>query len=74
MPGSAWELRERLSYEPGIVEICSNSGEMIQRKYGLHSEHETSVWIAGGISPWEMNRFTSELDRQIDHALGSLTV
>jgi len=35
---------------------------------------ETNVWIAGGISLWEMNEFTSELDRQIDHALGSLTV
>jgi len=28
--------------------------------------NEMNVWIAGGISPWEMNRFTSELDRQID--------
>jgi len=35
---------------------------------------ETNVWIVGGISLWEMNRFMSELDRQIDHALGSLTV
>jgi len=35
---------------------------------------ETNVWIVGGISLWEMNRSTSELDRQIDHALGSLTV
>jgi len=35
---------------------------------------ETNVWIAGGISPWEMNGFTSELDRQIDHAPGSLKV
>jgi len=35
---------------------------------------ETNIWIAGGISLWEMNRFTSELDRQIDHALGFLTV
>ena len=36
--------------------------------------NETNVWIAGGISPWEMNGFMSELDRQIDHALGSLMV
>jgi len=35
---------------------------------------ETNVWIAGGISLWEMNRSTSELHRQIDHALGFLTV
>ena len=35
---------------------------------------EANVWIAGKISPWEMNRSMSELDRQIDHALGSLTV
>jgi len=35
---------------------------------------ETNVWTAGGISPWEMNGFSSELDRQIDHALGFLTV
>jgi len=33
-----------------------------------------NVWIAEGISPWEMNGFTSELDRQIDHALGLLMV
>ena len=25
---------------------------------------ETNVWIAGGISPWEMNGSTSELDRR----------
>jgi len=36
--------------------------------------NETNVWIAGGISPWEMTRFASELDRQIDHILGSLMV
>jgi len=35
---------------------------------------EMNIWIVGGISPWEMNRFVSELDRQIDHTLGSLTV
>jgi len=35
---------------------------------------ETNVWIAGGISLWEMNGSTSELDRQIDHAPASLTV
>jgi len=35
---------------------------------------EANVWIVGGISPWEMNRSMSEFDRQIDHALGSLTV
>jgi len=35
---------------------------------------ETNIWIAGGISLWEMNGSTSELDRQIDDALGSLTV
>jgi len=35
---------------------------------------ETNVGIAGGISPWEMNGSTSELDRQIDHALGFLMV
>jgi len=35
---------------------------------------ETSVWIAGRISTWEMNGFASELNRQIDHALGSLMV
>ena len=35
---------------------------------------KTNVWIAGGISPWEMNGSTSELNRQIDHALGSLMV
>jgi len=35
---------------------------------------EMNIWIAGGISLWEMNRSTSELDRQIDHALGSLMV
>jgi len=34
----ARELWERLSLEQDIVEICSNSGEMIQRKYGLHSD------------------------------------
>jgi len=35
---------------------------------------ETNIWIVGGISPWEMNRSTSELDRQIDHTLGFLMV
>jgi len=30
---------------------------------------KVGVWIAGGISLWEINRFTSELDRQIDHGL-----
>jgi len=35
---------------------------------------EMNVRIAGGISPWEMNGSTLELDRQIDHALGSLMV
>ena len=35
---------------------------------------ETNIWIAGGISLWEMNGSTSELDRQIDHTLGSLMV
>jgi len=35
---------------------------------------ETNVWIAGGISPWEMNKFMLELDRQIEHAPGSLMV
>jgi len=35
---------------------------------------ETNIWIVGEISPWEMNGFLSELDRQIDHALGLLTV
>jgi len=35
---------------------------------------ETNVWIAGGISLWEMNGSMSELDRQIDHAPGSLMV
>jgi len=35
---------------------------------------EMNVWIAGGISLWEMNRSTSKLDRQIDHTLGFLTV
>jgi len=35
---------------------------------------EMNVWIAGGISPWEMNGSTLELDRQIDHTPGSLTV
>jgi len=35
---------------------------------------EMNVWIAGGISPWEMNGSMSELDRQIDHTPGSLTV
>jgi len=35
---------------------------------------EMNVWIAGGISPWEIDGSMSELDRQIDHAPGSLTV
>jgi len=35
---------------------------------------EAGVWIAGGISLWKINRFTSELDRQIDHGLGSMMV
>jgi len=35
---------------------------------------EVGVWIAGGISLWEMNRFMLELDRQIDHGLGSMMV
>jgi len=35
---------------------------------------EMDIWIAGGISPWEMNRSMSELDRQIDHTLGFLMV
>jgi len=35
---------------------------------------EVGVWIAGGISPWEIIGFTSELDRQIDHSLGSMMV
>jgi len=35
---------------------------------------ETNVWIVGEISPWEINGSTSELDKQIDHALGSLMV
>jgi len=32
---------------------------------------EAGVWIAGGISLWEINGFMSELDRQIGHGLGS---
>jgi len=56
------------------VEICSNSGEMIQRNTDSIMTDETNIWIVGGISLWEMNRFMSELDRQIDHALGSLMV
>jgi len=35
---------------------------------------EAGVWIAGGISPWEIIGFMSELDRQIDHGLGSMMV
>jgi len=35
---------------------------------------EVGVWIAGGISLWEIIGFTSELDRQIDHGLGSMMV
>jgi len=35
---------------------------------------EMNVRIAGGISPWEMNGSMLELDRQIDHTLGSLMV
>jgi len=35
---------------------------------------EAGVWIAGGISPWEIVGFTSELDRQIDQGLGSMMV
>ena len=35
---------------------------------------EAGVWIVGGISLWEINRFMSELDRQIDHGLGSMMV
>jgi len=35
---------------------------------------EVGVWIAGGISPWEIIGFTSELERQIDHSLGSMMV
>jgi len=35
---------------------------------------EAGVWIAGGISPWKIIRFTSELDRQIDHGLGFMMV
>jgi len=35
---------------------------------------EAGVWIAGGISLWEINRFMSELDRQIDHGIGSMMV
>jgi len=31
---------------------------------------EAGVWIAGGISPWEIIGFMSELDMQIDHGLG----
>jgi len=29
--------------------------------------NEMDIWIAGGISLWEINRFVLELDRQIDH-------
>ena len=35
---------------------------------------EVGVWIVGGISPWEINGFMSELDRQIGHGLGSMMV
>jgi len=35
---------------------------------------EAGVWIAGGISLWEIIGFMSELDRQIDHGLGSMMV
>jgi len=38
VPGSAQELRERLSQEQDIVEVCCNSGESFQRKCGLHSD------------------------------------
>jgi len=38
MPGSAQEIRERLSQEQDIVEVCCNSREMFQRKCGLHSD------------------------------------
>jgi len=34
--------------------------------------NEMNVWIAGGISLWEINGFASELDRQIDHTLGTV--
>jgi len=38
VPDSAQELRERLSKEQDIVEVCCNSRETFQRKCGLHNE------------------------------------
>ena len=35
---------------------------------------EVGVWIVGGISLWEINRFMLGLDRQIEHGLGSMMV
>ena len=32
------------------------------------------VWVVGQISPWEMNRFSLELDGQIEQFLGSVKV
>jgi len=38
VPGSAQELRERLSQEQDVVEVCCNSRELFHRKCRLHSD------------------------------------
>jgi len=38
VPGNAQELRERLSQEQDIVEVCCNSRESFHRKCRLHSD------------------------------------
>jgi len=38
VPSSTQELRDRLSQEQDIVEVCCNSRETFQRKCGLHSD------------------------------------
>ena len=48
VPGSAQELRERLSQEQDIVEVCCNSGESFQRKCRLHSDWWRGCLDCGG--------------------------
>ena len=71
VPGSAQELRERLSQEQDIVEVCCNSRESFHRKCGLHSDWWSGCLDCGGnisvgnnwiyVGTWQSDRPQSRL-------------
>ena len=71
MPGSGQELRERLSQEQDVVEVCCNSGESFQRKCGLYSDWWSGCLDCGGnisvgnnwiyVGTWQADRPQSRL-------------